>query len=51
MQAAIDGEKLAPQCGGCGSAESVAPSMHSYRGASFCIRCCNYLDDSGMIKD
>lgn len=51
MQAAIDGEKLTPRCGGCGSSQGVAPSVHAYRGAFFCIRCCNYLDHSGVIKD
>ncbi len=51
MQAAVEGDKLAPRCDGCSSSESVAPSMHTYRGAYFCIRCCNYLDDSGMVKD
>ena len=51
MQSATDGAMLSPKCGGCGSSESVAPSMHSYRGAYFCVRCCNYLDDSGMMRD
>ncbi|HEY7734991.1 MAG TPA: hypothetical protein VIB07_09385 [Nitrososphaera sp.] len=51
MQAAVDGEKLAPRCGGCGSSQSVAPSVHAYRGAYFCIRCCNYLDQSGVVRD
>jgi hypothetical protein len=40
---------MVPKCGGCGSSQSVAPSMHTYRGAYFCIRCCNYLDESGTI--
>lgn len=52
MQAAIDGSALTPPtCGGCGSSERVAPSMHAYRGDYFCSRCCNYLDGSGTIKD
>lgn len=51
MQAATDENKLAPKCGGCGSPEGVAPAMHSYRGAYFCMRCCNYLDDSGVVKE
>ncbi|MGI0025521.1 MAG: hypothetical protein ACREA4_10320 [Nitrososphaera sp.] len=50
MQSATDGGKLAPACGGCGSSQGVAPSMHSYRGSYFCIRCCNYLDDTGKVR-
>ena len=51
MQAATDGDRLAPKCGGCGNSDSVAPSMHSYRGAYFCVRCFNYLDDNGIMRD
>lgn len=49
MQAAIDRGMGAPACSGCGSSESVAPSVHAYRGPYFCIRCCNYLDKAGRI--
>ncbi|HEX2614270.1 MAG TPA: hypothetical protein VHL10_02155 [Nitrososphaera sp.] len=48
MQAAID-QALMPRCSGCGDSEGVAPSMHSYRGPYFCIRCCNYLDKHGRL--
>jgi hypothetical protein len=50
MQAAFDSTRSAPTCGGCGSSERVAPSMHEYRGEFFCTSCCNYLDGSGTIK-
>ena len=50
MQSAIDGNRPAPTCGGCGSSDRVAPSMHAYRGEFFCTSCCNYLDGGGMVK-
>ena len=31
------------------SKDGVKPAVHTYKGAFFCIECCNYLDKKGRI--